>query len=97
MSIYSGSMATRNPKNAAVSAAGCTSFQLHKSQMSLFDGIQDKIVDYTERRLMRYADAVSDQQQRMVLMAMIVDYQRGYVAIAWKRGMPVAIKVTKDT
>ena len=89
-------MATRNPADVRDGKDGCTDFVLHKSQQSIFHGIQKKIVDYTEHRLLRYASNVRDQQQKLVLMAMIQDYRNGMIAIAWKRGMPVYIKVTKN-
>ena len=89
-------MATRNPADVKVEREGCTEFMLHKSQQSIFNGIQKKIVDYTEHRLMRYAMNVRDPQQKLVLMAMISDYRMGLIAIAWRRGMPIYIKVTKN-
>lgn len=89
-------MATRNPADVKVERDGCTEFVLHKSQQSLFHGIQKKIVDYTEHRLLRYANIVRDPQQKLVLMAMISDYREGKIAVAWKRGMPVYIRVTKS-
>lgn len=89
-------MATRNPADIKVERDGCTDFVLHKSQQSLFHGIQRKIVDYTEHRLLRYAASVRDPQQKLVLMALINDYRMGLIAVAWKRGMPVYIKVTKN-
>lgn len=88
-------MATRNPADVKVEKDGQTDFVLHKSQQTIFNGIQKKIVDYTEHRLLRYAENVRDPQQRLVLMALINDYRSGHVAIAWKRGQPIYIRVNR--
>lgn len=88
-------MATRNPADVKVDKEGCTDFVLHKSQQTIFTGIQKKIVDYTEHRLLRYAENVRDPQQKLQLMAMINDYRCGHIAIAWKRGRPIYIRVNK--
>lgn len=89
-------MATRNPASVQLERDGCTGFVLHKSQQSIFNGVQEKIIDYTEHRLLRYASTVRDAQQRLVLMALIVDYREGNVAVGWHRGRPTYIKVTRD-
>jgi hypothetical protein len=89
-------MATRNPADVRVEKDGCTDFVLHKSQQTIFTGIQKKIVDYTEHRLLRYAASVRDPQQKLVLMAIINDYRAGHIAVAWKRGQPVYIRVTRN-
>jgi hypothetical protein len=44
---------------------------------------------------MKYIDTVTDAQQRTVLIALLHDYIIGDVALAWKRGQPVYISVTK--
>lgn len=89
-------MATRNPTDVKVAKEGCTDFVLHKSQQTIFAGIQKKIVDYTEHRLIRYAMSVKDAQQKLVLVALITDYRDGKVAIAWRKGQPIYIRVTRD-
>lgn len=88
-------MATRIPKNPNVKPGECTEFQLHKSQQTIFNGILNKIVDYSEHRLIRHIDKIKDAQQKIVLVALLHDYIAGHVAIAWKRGNPVWIKVSK--
>lgn len=88
-------MATRNTADVKVEKGGCTDFVLHKSQQTIFAGIQKKIVDYTEHRLLKYAENIRDPQQKLVVMAMISDYKNGNIAIAWKRGLPVYIRVSK--
>jgi len=89
------SMATNIPKNVPVKPGECTEFQLHKSQQTIFNNILKNICDYSEHRLIRYINQVTDQQQKMVLVALLHDYRTGHVAIAWNRGQPVWIKVTK--
>jgi hypothetical protein len=89
-------MATRNPADVEVSKVGQTDFVLHKSQQTVFTGIQQKIVDYTEHRMMRYASTVRDPQQKLVLMALINDYRNGNIAVAWRRGLPIYIRITKN-
>jgi len=73
----------------------CTEFQLHKSQQTIFHGILRKVLDYSEYRLIRYINLVKDPQQKLVLVALLQDYIDGNVALAWKRGQPIWIKVTK--
>jgi hypothetical protein len=90
-----GIMATYIPKNISITPGECTEFQLHKSQQTIFHGILRKIFDYTEYRLSKYIDQVKDSQQKLMLIALLKDYISGSVAIAWKRGQPVWIKVTK--
>lgn len=89
-------MATRNTADIKAPLNECTDFVLHKSQQTLFTGIQKKIVDFTEHKLVRYAQATQDAQQKLVLMAMISDYIDGKIAVAWTHGRPVYIKVTKE-
>jgi hypothetical protein len=90
------SMATRSTAEVNYPKAGTTDFVLHKSQQSIFTGIQEKIVDYSEHRLLRYAESITDKQQQMILFGLLSDYKAGKVAIAWKRGRPLYLKVTKD-
>lgn len=94
--MNTNNMATRNPADVKFDKDSCTAFVLHKSQQQLFAGIQRKIVDYTEHKLLRVVETVTDAQQRLILIAMINDYRAGHIAIAWKRGMPVYLKVTKE-
>lgn len=89
-------MATRNPTDVKIDRKGTTDFVLHKSQQEIFNGVQTKIIDYTEHRLMKYAESVKDIQQKLVLLAMINDYKAGLIAVAWKRGLPIYLRVTKN-
>ena len=88
-------MGTRASKDIPVKPGECTEFQLHKSQQTAFHGILRKVYDYSEFRLTRYIDRVKDAQQKLVLIALLHDYIAGHVAIAWKRGQPIWIKVNK--
>jgi|SRR3990167_346088 hypothetical protein len=91
------SVATKKPTNVKLDAENCTSFQLHKSQQTMFNGTGSRVIDYTEHRLIKYAETIKDAQQKLVVMAMVIDYRAGNVAVAWKRGNPIALRVTKDT
>ena len=95
MVIMNGAMSTNIPKSAQVKLGECTEFQLHKSQQTIFHGILRKVYDYSEKRLIRYIDTVKDAQQKLILVALLQDYIDGHVAIAWQRGPPVWVKVTK--
>jgi hypothetical protein len=88
--LISFSMSTRNAVNLPDRPERCTEFQLHGGSSSR------NVVDFTEHRLFRIAAKTHDPQQRLVLMAMIEDYRKGNIAVAWKRGQPVWIKVTKE-
>jgi hypothetical protein len=89
-------MATRSTASTKVPLHECTNFTLHKSQLTIFRGIQNKIVDFTEHKLLKYANSVIDAQQKLELMAMTKDYRDGNIAVGWRRGSPCYIKVVKD-
>lgn len=95
MVLMNGAMSTNIPKNVPMKLGECTEFQLHKSQQTIFQGILKKVFDYSEHRLIRYIDTIKDAQQKLVLVALLQDYIDGNVALAWKRGQPVWVKVTK--
>lgn len=88
-------MASREPIKKGTLSANQTNFVLHKSQQTIFNGIQSMIIDFTEHKLNKFAEGIIDQQQRLVVMALIVDYRKGEVAIAWKNGDPVFVRVSK--
>lgn len=73
----------------------CTEFTMHVSQKTEFAVAKKKLIDYTEYRLRNYIDTVDDKQQKLVLTTMLADYLRGFIAVAWRRGQPVYLKVTK--
>lgn len=89
-------MAKNVPNKVAINPGECTEFQLHKSQLTIFQGILHKIHDYTEHRLIRNINHARDEQQRLMLVALLHDYIEGEAAVAWKRGKPIWIRVTKD-
>lgn len=91
-----GLMATNIPKNTLVKPWECTEFQLHKSQQTIFNEIIKKVYDYSEYKLIAYIDKIIDPQQKNALEKLLKDYISGNVAIAWRKGQPVWIKVTKD-
>jgi len=88
-------MSTKIPKNTRIKPGESTEFQLHKSQQTIFSGILNRIVDFTEHRLRRHIETVKDTQQKLTLIALLQDYITGNVAVAWKRGQPIWIKVSK--
>lgn len=90
-------MSNRNSKNSDDSMLHSTEFQLHKSQLTIFQEILDQVIDYTEHRLKKYANSVKDHQQRAALLELVERYKKGMVAIAWKKGRPVWLSVTKDS
>jgi hypothetical protein len=88
-------MAPKIPKNLPVKPGECTEFHLHKSQQTVFNGLLHKIVDYSEIRLRKHIEKIEDIQQKLILKNLLEDYVSGEVAIAWKRGRPIWVKVTQ--
>ena len=89
-------MATKLPKNIKIKPGECTEFHLHKSlQTSLANSDKD-LIDYTEHRLTKFINEIEDKQQQLLMVALLKDYIDGQVAIAWNKGNPVWIKITKD-
>ncbi len=67
-----------------------TDFQLH------VDGLPANVIDFTERRLMLCVERAKDEQQRMFLAALVVDYRARRAAVAWRAGRPVCIRVEPE-
>lgn len=86
-------MATRNASNVLGRSEKCTDFQLHVKKR---EGIRN-VIDFTEQKLIRYAVKIKDQQQKLILLALIEDYRAGLAAVAWRRGSPVPLRVTKES
>jgi hypothetical protein len=84
-----GSMATRNAAGLPGRPERCTEFQLYGSN-------GPNVVDFTERRLLSYAAKATDPQQKLTLFAMIDSYRKGDIAVAWRRGNPLYVKVTRE-
>lgn len=88
--------ATRNPMQAEISPETCTEFQMHRTQHPQFDQVKHKLVDFTEHRLQRLIDKAHDVQLRSALAELLQNYRRGNVAIAWRRGKPTWLNVTRE-
>lgn len=81
-------VSSRNVAGVPNQQERCTEFQLHMGRIK-------NIIDFTEQRLLWYAERASDPQQKVTLAALVRDYRGGLVAVAWKRGEPSWIKVTR--
>jgi len=88
-------MRTRSTKGPNVSLDSCTEFTLHVSQQGLLSTSKRGLIDYSEKRLIRCIEQTEDRQQKLVLIALLHDYRKGQIALAWKRGQPTYLKVTK--
>ena len=82
-------MATRRIEDAPERIDRCTEFQVHV-------GKAGNVVDFTEFKLLRYSASVSDPQQKLIIAALIIDYRMGTIAVAWRRGKPVPLRMTKE-
>lgn len=88
------SMATRSPQAPGRKPGeSSTEFQLHKSIMCA----DKNVLDYTSFRLRRYAESVTDISQRMTLENIVVSYEKGIVAVAWKCGKPIYMNIVHET
>ena len=76
--------ATRNPSRVERTS---TEYQVHSANTT---------GDFTEKRLNEMIKNASTGQQKMLLEALLHDYLLGVVAVAWKSGAPVYIRVTKE-
>lgn len=85
----------RTRGNSKIPIHECTEFTMHVSQRTEYAGSRGILVDYSEHKLRRYIKSIDDKQQVMVLKAMLVDYLSGHIAVAWRKGQPVYVKVTK--
>ncbi len=90
-------MATRSPKGKSAVLECITDFVLHKTQRCPTWADIRSIIDFTEQKLLRLMDSMDDAQQKLVLAAMLDDYISGEIAVAWQRGSPCYIRVTKGT
>jgi hypothetical protein len=86
----------RTRGNTKIPFSECTEFTLHVSQKSEFSKNKRNLIDYTEHKLRRYILTVTDKQQALVLNVMLTDYIQGNIAVAWRKGQPVYIKITKE-
>lgn len=86
-------MKTRGNSNIPISE--CTEFTMHVSQKTEFANSKKKLIDYTEYKLIKYIEKIKDKQQELILNVMLVDYVKGHIAVAWRKGQPVYVNVTK--
>lgn len=87
-------MRTKSTVGKNVKLESCTEFSLHIRQKNISS--KKYPIDYSERKLEKYIDTIKDPQQKMVLIALLHDYLKGDVAVAWRRGHPVYIQVVKE-
>lgn len=88
--------ATRNLTNVERTGCNNTEFQMHISQQAMFSRIHNHVFDYTEKRLIKCIENATSDQQSVLLTALLEDYCSGNVAVAWRRGEPVYVRVTKN-
>lgn len=83
--------------NDKTQIAGRTEFQLHISQLQSYYSNRDTLCDFTEHKLRLYIKNNQFDDQKLVLIKSILnDYVSGKVAIAWKQGEPVYIRINKN-
>ena len=82
-------VATRRVEDAPDRVDRCTEFQIHVGRC-------DNVVDFTEFKLLRYSASLADAQQKLIVAALIIDYRTGNIAIAWRRGKPVPLRITHE-
>lgn len=82
-------MATRNVADVSSRVDERTEYQLHTKRVG-------NVVDFTLHKLCMYALKTKDPQQKLMIFALIEDYRAGAVAIAWRRGLPIPLRVTKE-
>ena len=73
-----------------------TEFQLHKSQLQV-NGSKRTLFDYTEFRLKRYIEQLKDEEQKTTLQKILKEYRQGILAVAWRNGKPVWLRITKES
>lgn len=78
--------------------AGRTEFQLHISQFQSYFRSKKVLRDFSESRLRWYLEnMVNDPIRAALIQEIIDDYAAGKVAIAWKAGEPVYVRMNKGT
>jgi hypothetical protein len=85
----------RKAKLAKTKSGECTSFQLHKSQQTIFSGIIHDVIDFTEHKLAKYIGGINEPQEMEKLNLLLQDYLDGKVAVAWNKGEPISIPIVK--
>lgn len=68
-----------------------TGFQLYLGSLKSFSSI--KTYDFSENKLKRL---IKENQGNFMLVELLTNYLAGKVAVGWRNGNPVFIKVIKD-
>jgi hypothetical protein len=87
--------ATRNP-DAASLGPNQTEFQIYVGSRSLLKDGLHKLLDFTEHKLLRYAENVFGTE-KLNVMVLITEYRKGNVAVCWKHGKPHYIQVKRES
>lgn len=88
-------MATKSSSPGWKLGERSTEFQLHKSQIAGSNSVK-KILDYSEYKLRIFLENTIDPQQQKTIRNVISSYCKGEIAVAWKSGHPVWIRITKE-
>lgn len=54
------------------------------------------LIDFTEIRLVKLINASRSMKRKMLLIALLHDYRRKEVSIAWRAGEPVFVRTKPD-
>jgi hypothetical protein len=82
--------------NDKTQSVGRTEFQLHISQFQSYFKNKKVLWDFSEHRLRWYIkNIIDDPQKKILINAILVDYINGRVAIAWKNGEPVYVRMNR--
>jgi len=60
--------------------------RLSCSGYSLYVGKNSGVIDFTEKKLLKIADECVDEQKKIMVLRLLHDYMKGYIAIAWENG-----------
>lgn len=81
--------ATSNPGNVSRFDHKQTEYQIHDTQSSI------KVIDFTMKKLIKFADEVGPAD-RLGTYALLDEYRKCHVAIAWRSGKPVWLKIKSE-
>lgn len=88
-------VSSRKSKPPKTKPGECTGFQLHKKQQTIYSGILDDILDFTEFKLSKYIEGINEPEEVKLLNLLLDDYRQGKVAVAWNKGVPISINIVK--
>lgn len=71
-----------------------TEFTMHVSQRVLYRS--NSLFDFNEFKLRTYAENHKDPSISAEIFKLIELYKSGLVAIAWRDGEPIYVKITRD-